>query len=290
MKRHLGPEDARAVAALRQAACHAGVHRLMPDEPAYILLARQPGGQRVLGFANVNRGDDGRWSMEVVLDPTVEPRPAREDLTSAGVRLAAGEGGGAFELWAHDAGPDEDDLAAAEGLAPARDLYQMRRSLPAEERDGLATRPFAVGRDEAAWLRVNNRAFAGHPDQGAWTMERLRGAEAESWFDADGLLLHEREGRLAGFCWTKVVDEAGPATGELYVLAVDPDFQGKGLGRRLVVAGLDRLSRLGLSSAMLYVDASNRPAVALYESLGFGVDHVDRAYAGVVPPINVPST
>ena len=62
------------------------------------------------------------------------------------------------------------------------------------------------------------------------------------------------------------------------MIAVDPDFQGLGLGRALVVAGLSWLAGRGLTLGMLYVDADNRAAVALYEQLGFTVDHVDRAY------------
>ena len=35
---------------------------------------------------------------------------------------------------------------------------------------------------------------------------------------------------------------------------------------------------------MLYVDATNAPAVKLYVELGFTVNHIDRAYTGDIPP------
>jgi len=89
--------------------------------------------------------------------------------------------------------------------------------------------------------------------------------------------------RLAGFCWTKVHGGHEPPLGEIYVVAVDPDFQGRKLGRRLVLAGLGHLASLGMTEGMLYVDAGNRPAVKLYIDLGFDIDHIDRSYVGAVP-------
>src|SRR5204863_5395344 len=143
--------------------------------------------------------------------------------------------------------------------------------LPAASAPPLETRPFRVGVDEARWLEVNNRAFEGHPEQGDWDEATLKHREGEAWFDPEGFLLHERDGRLVGFCWTKVHADHDPPLGEIYVVAVDPDFAGQGLGRALVLAGLDHLAAKGLTVGMLYVDAGNTPARRLYDDLGFTI-------------------
>ena len=138
--------------------------------------------------------------------------------------------------------------------------------------------------DEDAFLDVNNRAFAGHPEQGAWSVDLLRQRERAPWFDPDGFLLHERDGRLAAFCWTKLHDapRSEDVVGEIYVIAVDPDFQGLGLGRHLTIAGLDAIARRGIATGMLYVDAANAAAVGMYERLGFSLARTDVAFTGQV--------
>ncbi len=295
----MGPEDIHSVTALLDAAASDADGPLGEQQRLALahgggegfagVLAREPGDDRPVAYAQVLRGK-GSWTVEFVVDPRQADRitAVGTEVVGAALDVVASEGGGRVRMWVHRATAEDDAVASAVGLRAERELYQMRRPLPVDDahRFGaapLAVRAFRVGEDEAAWLGVNNRAFHGHPEQGNWDLEMLLEREKQSWFDPDGFLLYEDEGRLAGFCWTKIHRGGDPSLGEIYVIGADPDYEGHGLGKRLVLAGLDWLAGKGLKVGMLYVDAANPAAVHLYEKLGFTVDHVDRAYVGDVP-------
>ena len=276
-----GPELQRSVAALVEVAIAADDSPALSDH--LVLDLAQGGGEGFAGFAiddtdgelmaygQISITNEGA-SFEAVVHPAHRGREA--DLLRALVGAAhdtiVHRGGGTIGWWVTD--PTDLHLALAMRFAMAEDrrLFQMRRTLPADQQASVVTRDFVVGEDEPQWLWVNNAAFSGHAEQGGWTLDTLDLREGEEWFSPAGFRLHERDGRVVAFCWTKVHDPGTDrAVGEIYVIAVHPQYHGLGLGRQLTLAGLDHLTGLGLRTAMLYVDASNAAAVGLYESLGF---------------------
>lgn len=245
------------------------------------------GGGRVVGAAPLTAAvrvrNDEAWitGPEPLGAPLVgADRDAFAALLAAVAERAEAAGAVAVHWESDGAEADVDAVADRVGLDEHRDILRLERDLPLRpdpDVPTLAVRPLRPGSaDEAAWVTVNNRSFAGHPDQGQETVASLHRAMAEPWFDADAFLLLDGDppvdagGRLDGFCWVKVhsAGEDGPA-GEIYVIGVDPDAGGRGLGRALVTAGLDHMAARGLDRALLYVDADNTAARRLYDRLGF---------------------
>ncbi len=245
------------------------------------LVVDAPDG--LAAYAQVDLRDPAQAAAELV----VAPEARRAGLGTAVLRAvhasAGAAGAGGVAVWAHGALPPARALAARLDLPVGRELWQMRQdslaaatALPALP-PGVTVRPFEPGRDEDAWLAVNARAFAHHPEQGRLTRADLDAREAEPWFDAEGFLLAEREGRLVAFGWTKVPGPPDPA-GEIYALGVDPAEQGAGLGRALTARMLDHLARRGLEAVVLYTEGDNAPAVRTYLSAGFVRSAIDIAY------------
>jgi mycothiol synthase len=229
------------------------------------------------GYAQATLGSDA--SVEVLVGRV----PDRSSLADALVEaVAATLSSRRILAWAHGAASPVRAALERHGFAPVRSLLRMQRPLDEVSPDPppaqVRLRPFEVGKDEAAWLAVNARAFADHPEQGGWTMADLRAREREDWFDPAGFFLAEdTSGALVAYHWTKL-HPGRPPVGEVYVLGVDPAAQGHHLGGALLSAGLAWLRGQGARTVMLYSDDSNLTAVRLYEKRGFRTVDVDTQY------------
>ncbi len=241
------------------------------------LIVRENG--EIVGYAHIDLTDTvAGSSAELVIHPRHRGKGFGRALLESICSITSPR------LWSHGDLPSAKKLATDYGLLRVRTVIQMRRSLnhplPALSSD-LTVRSFLPGLDNEAWLALNNRVFAGHPEQGGWTMENLQQRMRESWFDPQGFLLATAlGGDLIAFCWTKIhgahshehdgrAEHGHDPIGEIYAMGVDPSHQGKRIGAAMTIAGLAYLRRQGLMSAMLYVDADNLIAIKGYKDLGF---------------------
>lgn len=253
------------------------------DDPA--VAPARARGKDLAGFAVVVEEADGTGVLEVAVHPSYRNQGVADRLVRELQRIRGFAG---LKAWSHGNHEAAADLAARYGYAPVRELWKMRLATAASELpdvglpEGTSLRSFVPGADEEAWLAVNRTAFAHHPEQGNMSRADLAARMVEPWFDPAGFLLAaDAAGRILGFHWTKVHPRRGehPAIGEVYVVGVAPEAQGTGLGKALTVAGIKYLQQQGLHAVMLYVDADNIPAVALYRRLGFSRWDVDVMYA-----------
>jgi mycothiol synthase len=273
-------------------------------------------GTHLAGYSHLERGTaggtasaesgltaDGQVAEGATAEVVVDPADRRHGVGTALLRAmqdALGSQADGLRIWAHGHLDGARAIASREGYSIVRELWSMRRpllpddgSLPAVTLpDGFTARHFVVGQDEGAWLRVNSRAFADHAEQGRLTRHDLDLRVAEPWFDATGfILVEDTRGAtpvLAASHWTKVVASARPRVrptlGEVYVVGVDPEYQGLGLGRAVTILGLEHLRERGVNEAMLYVDADNTAAIATYSRLGFTRFAVDVMYSPAIQP------
>ncbi len=214
----------------------------------------------------------GLAPVELVVDPGHRRQGHGAGLLTR--LLAAGE----REFWAHGDLPAAQALAAAKHLRVARTLLVLRREMAAASVDettpeGITIRTFEPG-DVDAIVRVNARAFAAHPEQGSMDRADFERRASSDWFDPTGVFVAVRDGSVVGFHWTKVVD----GVGEVYVVGVDPEEQGSGLGTALTVRGLRHLHELGITTVDLYVEGDNDAALAVYRRLGFAEHARDVLY------------
>lgn len=186
----------------------------------------------------------------------------------------------AVRAWSFGDHPAARALARSAGWEAARTLLQM--TLPGGTRiearplaPGLSIRPYRPD-DAGAIVAINAEAFAWHPEQGAMTRTEFEGRLGQPGQGTAGLFVAEEAGRVVGFHWTKVHPDG---RGEVYVIGLAGAAQGHGLGRALLIHGLaDLHARTAGADVLLYVEADNTVAVALYERIGFVVSATDVHY------------
>lgn len=242
---------------------------------ARLLTAIEDSGRLVAAALTRDTGE-GTIEGELV----VHPERRAEGLGGALYDAVASSTSSPPVFWAHGNLQGASALASSRGLDAVRTLLKLGR--PIAESDAVATdapddltiSPFTTA-DAADFLELNAIVFRSHPEQGALDAHGLDARRSTDWFDPDDfLLLRDAAGALLGYNWLKREgDEV-----EIYVVGIAPEAAGRGLGRALMQAGLQRMHATGATRTSLYVEGDNTAALALYRSLGYEQLSIDVQY------------
>lgn len=127
--------------------------------------------------------------------------------------------------------------------------------------------------EEGRLTQLQNRSFAGTWGFNPNTTEEIMYRISLPNSSPDDIFLIFDSDKPVGYCWTRIEfrkkKATGDETGRIYMLGVDPDYRGRGLGRQLLHVGLSYLKSKGLRVAVLTVDSENKAARVLYKSVGF---------------------
>ncbi|MDQ2808905.1 MAG: GNAT family N-acetyltransferase [Chloroflexota bacterium] len=175
------------------------------------------------------------------------------------------------------------------GMAPVRYFFTMQRLLAESIPDpqfppDYTLRPNAGGAELEHWIDAFNQSFIDHWNHHDLSLEDHQHWLTEPDYNADrDLVAIAPDGTLAAFCFCGVNSDYNTRNhtheGWIHMLGTRRGYRQIGLGRAMLLAGLQRLQHEGLATAKLSVDAENPTgALRLYESVGFTQAHTWISY------------
>lgn len=231
---------------------------------------------KIVGFMNVTPELN---SKRAILDCLVHPEHRRRGLTKKLLGYAAHR---AKELKVKVVHVNiRQDNAVAKSVLSRLGFRVVRRFLELELQ--LSDLPDAARNtyshyhlqrgEEDKLTQIQNRCFAGTWGYNPNTTEEIAYYTNLSNHLLEDIVLIYDENKLIGYCWTVISHEteatSGERKGRIFMLGVDPDYRGRGIGRVALLAGLSYLKSKGVRVAELTVDSENEVACALYRSVGF---------------------
>lgn len=117
--------------------------------------------------------------------------------------------------------------------------------------------------------------------RGDWRAAQRRAVEAVCSDPGVPVWVASEQSRVAGFVALKLHPE--DRMGEIYMIAVDPDFQRRGVATRLTSHSVDWFKQAGMSIVMVETgaDPGHAPARRTYEASGFRLHPVARYFKGL---------
>ena len=231
---------------------------------------------KVIGFMNLIPEIEAE---RVILDCLVYPEHRRKGLATKLLSQATCR---ARELKAKVARVNisQDNTIATRvlprlGFSIARQFLELRLVLsktriPETPYNTYSLRHLQPGEEEQL-TQLQNRCFSGAWEYTPNTTENIAYYLSLSHHSPEYVILICDKDKPTGYCWTEIDPEATgiEKKGRIHMLGVDPDYRGRGIGKKVLLSGLFYLKNRGVQVVGLTVDSENKVARALYRSVGF---------------------
>ena len=241
-----------------------------------LFLAERDG--RIIGYASVFvEAAIKRALVDCLIHPLHRKEGIATELLHRSIRHAREVGLKVVQVCIPEINLPARKFVSRQGFQYIRRFFQYKLDLDNLRLPEVAPGEYAVrglGPDEADKLtHIQNRAFADCWGFNPNTPEEIAYRISLSWSSPENILVVCLKDHIVGYCWMRLMTpenpEAGGIEGEIHMLGVDPDLRRRGIGRRVLLAGLSHLKHKGVTVARLTADGEDPAALALYESVGF---------------------
>ncbi|MFC1945595.1 GNAT family N-acetyltransferase [Chloroflexota bacterium] len=238
----------------------------VPEEDIFLLAAAgKPAGYLVF-FPEIQIG---RAIVEYWIRPELHDSRIPKDLLATAEMRAQ-----VLSISRLNINTDEDDTSAREtlealGFTIVRRAIEMSLDIrgydPGALLDNVQCRHL-TDKEHGLLADLQNRAFEDHWGYNPNTPETIAHSTGLSRCTRDDVILVIEDGHVGGYCWNCLL---GNGRGRILMLGIDPKNRRRGLGRRVLAAGLVHLKGQGVTRAELTVDSENHSARRLYRAFGF---------------------
>ena len=175
------------------------------------------------------------------------------------------------------------------GFKADRYFFTMERSLNDPIPDpqfphGFTLHQLGGEREAEAWVEMYNQAFIDHWNHHALTVDRVKyNLTTPNYRPELDLIAVAPDGKFVAFCYCHISPEDNKRNGRnegwIVTLGTRRGFRKMGLGRAMLLSGMQRLQAAGVKTAKLDVDVQNPSgALRLYESVGFQNTYTNISY------------
>jgi len=180
-----------------------------------------------------------------------------------------------IEIFVNDISNDKKEIIEAIKFKYLRTSFVMirkdKKKVKIKFPNGYKLIPFKEGRDEEIFMNIRNEAFKNIMGSSNITKKIVTEIYEDSLLLKNGMQILYDEKKPIGIIRVIIEEDETGKYSFIAPLAIIPEYHGKGLGKELLLAGIEIGQKNDLINSMLVVNAENEKALSLYTKNGYKI-------------------